>query len=596
MKLSKKIKFSFTLVFSTLFYLLFLFNWTSNEFFTSITTVEKKITDINKNNENLAFGQTARNKLSNDYLREVILLEYSTSHFSLEEQYKKILANLKGFENIFNFKVYENVLVNEEAFRKSLEKLIIETTNYKNLISKRIEFYNSISEDEKNFIKKLEDLNYEIKTVYTRDLNNAYNQIIRVLDPLQIEIYKSNKSLVDGINEVFVLSKLKLKEDNKRNILTIIFLNLIIVILGFNLNKNTKLIIETILKRFEDLSNLNLYTSHENYKKSQFELNTMNLSFNKVIDIFKGAVIGIKDAAIATELEAKSIIEATNKTKVLSDLVTEKISFIRDNLSFSVENLVKISIDAKKISLSSIDSIKKIDETTVKNKSIVTNSIKEKSIIKKTGEGIANIISETEENSYKIENLKNLSNEIKEFVNKIYTITEQTNLLALNAAIEAARAGNAGLGFAVVAEEIRKLANHSKTMAIEIENKVNYVSNKIDEAVLDSNESRIKMNKITEEIEKIENIFDKVIDSLVLVMKSNEEINEEVDSQSKEINLLSLEADSIKRVFEDISKDINEIEETIGKSNYTIHNLTNVSKILYETSKKEGEVIRAFKL
>ncbi|WP_240491902.1 methyl-accepting chemotaxis protein, partial [Acinetobacter baumannii] len=95
-------------------------------------------------------------------------------------------------------------------------------------------------------------------------------------------------------------------------------------------------------------------------------------------------------------------------------------------------------------------------------------------------------VSETE---VQIRELGNRSEAIKGIIGTIHQISEQTNLLALNAAIEAARAGEQGKSFAVVAQEIRKLAEQSGRSASEIATLISDIHAKIGTAVDSMGES-----------------------------------------------------------------------------------------------------------
>ncbi|AZE58595.1 Methyl-accepting chemotaxis protein McpS [Pseudomonas fluorescens] len=104
--------------------------------------------------------------------------------------------------------------------------------------------------------------------------------------------------------------------------------------------------------------------------------------------------------------------------------------------------------------------------------------------------GITRMATEIEGSAGKVESLAGQVRDIGKVIDVIRSVAEQTNLLALNAAIEAARAGEQGRGFAVVADEVRALAHRTQSSTVEIEGMINAVQQCADEAVAAMGDSR----------------------------------------------------------------------------------------------------------
>src|SRR3974390_260416 len=150
--------------------------------------------------------------------------------------------------------------------------------------------------------------------------------------------------------------------------------------------------------------------------------------------------------------------------------------------------------------------------------------------VRDTLEGMHRIRSSVQATAKKIKSLGDRSLEISEIINVINDITEQTNLLALNAAIEAARAGEAGRGFAVVADEVPKLAEHSRSATKDIAALIKAIQAETNEAV-------VVMEDGTKEVEAGATLADqagRALDAISSVVRQSAELVQEISLASKQ--------------------------------------------------------------
>ncbi len=205
--------------------------------------------------------------------------------------------------------------------------------------------------------------------------------------------------------------------------------------------------------------------------------------------------------------------------------------------------------------------------------------------VKETIEGMERISSVVDASSHSIQALGNSSKEIGEIVQVIDDIADQTNLLALNAAIEAARAGEQGKGFAVVADEVRKLAEKTTSATKKIAEMIKQIQKDTNAAVESMQAGTVEVTKGKELaynsgkiLEEIISEADKVNDIINQVAASNEQ-------QSATAEQISRNIEGISNVSHESASGI----EEIAKSAESLNRLTDDLGSLVQRFKIEGK-------
>ena len=216
----------------------------------------------------------------------------------------------------------------------------------------------------------------------------------------------------------------------------------------------------------------------------------------------------------------------------------------------------------------------------------VSSAVDQMRIIEKSVSEASNVIAQLGEESDKIGKI----------VDAISAIADQTNLLALNAAIEAARAGEHGRGFAVVADEVRKLAEQSQMSAKEISDLIGSIQDKAQDAVRSMQDSVLQVQSGASSVDGAGKTFKEIVAMVTEVAEGSERMEAIVAELVDSTDVITKSVDNINTKSREVAKESETVSAAGEEQTATMHEIADASRSLATQAQNMQEVIAKFKI
>lgn len=333
---------------------------------------------------------------------------------------------------------------------------------------------------------------------------------------------------LDDVNDIFLDSAIKIA-------LEVLFFFLLIIWLSYKVSRNIYKPLNNMREAMVEINRTNNLTLALEVNGSD-ELAEISQVFNEMLINFRDVLLKISDSSSSLASQAEELSAVTEQ---INQGMHDQHNDVMSADTASNEMVIAIREVAENTH-TTLDATNQATENT--NHCVV---VLDKSLI-----SIDELNVRIKESVEQISELKNASNNIGEIVSTIQSIAEQTNLLALNAAIEAARAGEQGRGFAVVADEVRTLASRTQESTANITSVIDTLQQGVEQAVKNmeqcqerTNSSVVLAKEAGDLVQQMQTKMLEVTDLTTMVSAATEEQSATTEHVKEIINKINVMTD-----------------------------------------------------
>ena len=424
--------------------------------------------------------------------------------------------------------------------------------------------YERIIADYKKEGVKLADYHKEIRTLIEKSTRNV--ALIKYLRVYRPEVMNALQYTADAarLQTRLVVSLARQGSDP-----TLAYISLIVPLIGAFIGGIFAYMTNFFLGR--TIFHLDNYISKMSHGDFTFKVDKyFKDDFGKILQYIESMRADLRTALNEVKKKSEDTQEAMRQVIETTGIITDKIadcegksitvSAASEEMLSTTQDIAHNCEDASNLS----HSTKAIIDEGVERINATISSIRKQS-------------EEIRANSEAVDKVAKRSMDINSIVNTIEEIAAQTNLLALNAAIEAARAGEAGRGFAVVADEVRALASRTSASTQEISSMVSQVQKDASEATSSMSASVEKINAVADRAARIEDTLNSIIN---FVAQVNDQIRMIATAAEQQTTATSEISANMQKITSDTEEIVHSAEDSVARCDESVDSIGDLVKNL----------------
>ncbi|GAA8168493.1 methyl-accepting chemotaxis protein TlpB [Helicobacter pylori] len=388
------------------------------------------------------------------------------------------------------------------------------------------------------------------------------SQMVIATTSYYTDINTENKAIKEGVNKVF-------NENTTKLFLWILTATIALVVLTLIYAKLR------IVKRIDELVfKINAFSHGDKDLRAKIDVGDHN---DEISQVCRGVNLFVENARlIMEEIKGISILNKTSMDKLVQ--ITQETQKSMKNSSTTLNSVKNKATDIASMMNASIE----------QSQGLRKRLIETQAFVKESKDAIGDLFSQITESAHteeklssQVEQLSRNADDVKSILDIINDIADQTNLLALNAAIEAARAGEHGRGFAVVADEVRNLAGRTQKSLAEINSTIMVIVQEINAVSSQMNLNSQKMERLSDMSKSVQETYEKMSSNLSSVVQDS---NQSMDDYAKSGHQI-----------EAMVSDFVEVEKVASKTLADSSDILNIATHVSETTMNLDKQVNLFK-